>query len=130
MPIIKSAKKRVKVAKKATVRNSKTKRSLKTAVKAFHASLKSGKKSGDTLSKAQSEIDKATKKNVIHKNKAARKKSQLAKAAKASGVKPAEKKAVAAKTAPVKKTTPAKKPVAAKKSTVKKPATKKTASKK
>ncbi|MGH7240908.1 MAG: 30S ribosomal protein S20, partial [Candidatus Saccharimonadales bacterium] len=37
MPIIKSAKKRVKVAKKATIRNSKTKRSLKTALKAFTA---------------------------------------------------------------------------------------------
>jgi|GEM_PF-6764552 len=35
MPIIKSAKKRVKVAKKATIRNAKTKKSLKTAFKAF-----------------------------------------------------------------------------------------------
>jgi ribosomal protein S20 len=40
MPIIKSAKKRVKVAGKAAVRNSKTKRSLKGAVKAFHAAVK------------------------------------------------------------------------------------------
>jgi ribosomal protein S20 len=39
MPIIKSAKKRVKVANKAAVRNSKTKRSLKTAVKAFSKAL-------------------------------------------------------------------------------------------
>ncbi|HMH31173.1 MAG TPA: 30S ribosomal protein S20, partial [Methylomirabilota bacterium] len=35
MPIIKSAKKRVRTAKKATIRNSKTKRSLKTALKSF-----------------------------------------------------------------------------------------------
>jgi ribosomal protein S20 len=39
MPIIKSAKKRVKVANKAAVRNSKTKRSLKGAVKAFGRAL-------------------------------------------------------------------------------------------
>ena len=38
MPIIKSAKKRVRVARKAAVRNSKTKRSLREAWKAFAAS--------------------------------------------------------------------------------------------
>jgi len=118
MPIIKSAKKRVKVAKKAAVRNSKTKRSLKSAVKSFHASL-TGKKTGGSLSKAQSEVDKAAKKGVMHKNKAARKKSQLARAAKAAGVKPAAKK----KAAPAKKATP-------KKTTAKKPAAKKTTAKK
>ena len=85
MPIIKSAKKRVKVAGKAAVRNSKTKRSLKGAIKAFHAAVTGGKKGSKELqSKAQSTIDKAAKKGVMHKNKAARKKSQLAKAAKAS----------------------------------------------
>ena len=45
MPIIKSAKKRVKVANKAAVRNSKTKRSLKTAIKAFGKAL-TGKDAG------------------------------------------------------------------------------------
>lgn len=117
MPIIKSAKKRAKTAKKAAVRNSKTKRSLKGAVKAFHASL-TGKKSGDALKKAQSEIDKAAKKNVIHKNKAARKKSQLAKKAKAA--------AGTSKTTA--KKAPAKKP-ATKKAAPKKPAAKKTTKK-
>ena len=60
-------------------------------------------------------IDKAVKKGVIHKNKAARKKSQIAKAAKKSGAKiqPGAKKA---KKAPAK--APAKKP-AAKKTTKK-----------
>lgn len=94
MPIIKSAKKRVKVARKATVRNAKTKRSLKAAVKAFAAALTGGKKVTEAHSKAQSEIDKAAKKGVMHKNKAARKKAQLARAAK-----PAAKKAPAKKTA-------------------------------
>ena len=110
MPIIKSAKKRVKTANKAAARNSKTKRGLRSSVKAFHASLTGGKDSKKAQSKAQSNIDKAVKKGVIHKNKAARKKSQLAKAAKASG----------AKKSTAKKAT-------AKKSAAKKPATKKKA---
>jgi small subunit ribosomal protein S20 len=115
MPIIKSAKKRVRVANKAAVRNSKTKRNLKEAFKAFHKAVSGSKKDVTKLqSKAQSTVDRAVKKNVIHKNKAARKKSQAAKAAKASGV----------STKPV-----AKKP-AVKKSAAKKPVTKKTVAKK
>jgi small subunit ribosomal protein S20 len=82
MPIIKSAKKRVKVAKKAAVRNSKTKRSLKSSLKLFGAAI-----SNKTLKEAQSSIDKAAKKNVIHKNKAARLKSRAAKKAKTAGIK-------------------------------------------
>ena len=62
MPIIKSAKKRVKVAHKATVRNSKTKRSLKSAVKNFGKALEASdkKKALKALDKVQSELDKAT----------------------------------------------------------------------
>ena len=87
MPIIKSAKKRVKTAHKATVRNAKTKRSLKSAIKSFGKALSSDKKGAiKALDKAKSELDKAAKKNVIHKNKAARKKSQLAKSAKKQGL--------------------------------------------
>ncbi len=139
MPIIKSAKKRVRVAKKATVRNVRTKRTLKTALKAFHSAVTGGKKSTAAHSKAQSALDVAAKKGVMHKNKVARRKRQLAAAAKkASGVtkatpakkatttKPAAKKAAPKKTA-TKKAAPktvAKKPVA-KKAPAKKPATKK-----
>jgi len=85
MPIIKSAKKRVKVAKKATIRNAKTKKSLKTAFKAF-------KKTGTAKShkELQSSIDKAAKKNVIHKNKASRLKKRAAAQAKAKATKPAK----------------------------------------
>ena len=121
MPIIKSAKKRVKVAKKATVRNSKTKRSLKTALKAFGA-----KTDGKNHSTAQSNVDKAVKKGLIHKNKAARIKKQLAAKAKAAGAKPAAAtvKKAAAKPAATKKAAPAKKS-AAKKAPAKKPAAKK-----
>jgi small subunit ribosomal protein S20 len=118
MPIIKSAKKRVRTAEKAATRNSKTKRGLKGALKAFHKAVTGGSKESKALqSKAQSAIDTATKKGVMHKNKAARKKSQVAKAAKAAAT-GAPKKAVAKK-APAKKAAPAKKP-AAKKATAKK----------
>lgn len=111
MPIIKSAKKRVRVAKKAAIRNSKTKRSLKDAVKSFARALTTGKTVADAHAKAQSELDKAAKKGVMHKNKAARKKRQLAAAAKATGAKPAAKKAAKA---------PAKKPAAKAAKTAKK----------
>lgn len=129
MPIIKSAKKRVKVARKATTRNVKTKRGLKSALKSFHASLTSGKKTKEAHAKAQSALDKAGKKNVMHKNKVARKKKQLAAAAKKSaGVTKKASPSAAAKKTPAKKTT-AKKTVA-KKAPAKKPAAKKASTKK
>lgn len=123
MPIIKSAKKRVRVARKASVRNAKTKRSLKTALKSFQSAVTGGKKDSGAHSKAQSALAKAGKKGVMHKNKVARKQRQLAAAAKAAGVKPAAsaKKAVAKPAA--------KKAAPAKKSPAKKPAAKKTAKK-
>ena len=124
MPIIKSAKKRVKVARKAAIRNSKTKRNLKTAIKSF-----TKKPAADSHSAAQSNLDKAVKKGLMHKNKAARLKKQLAAKAKASGVKPAAaKKAAPAKPAVAKKAAPAKKPAAKKPAA--KPAAKKTTAKK
>jgi small subunit ribosomal protein S20 len=109
MPIIKSAKKRVRTANKAAARNSKTKRTLKGALKAFHRAVTGKKDTKETQSKTQSALDKAAKKGVMHKNKAARKKSQVAKAAKAAagGAKTTAKKAVAKKPA-------AKKPAAKK----------------
>ena len=133
MPIIKSAKKRVRVARKATIRNSKTKRSLRTAVKAFHAAITGGDKKivPATQSEAQSNLDKAAKKGIIHKNKASRLKSQLAAKAKAAGAAPVKKdktaktvKPAAAKPAPKATVKKAAKPVAAKKAPVKKPAAK------
>lgn len=104
MPIIKSAKKRVKIAAKANARNTRTRRDLREALKSFNDAINSGKTDAivNARNKATSAIDKATKKNVIHKNKAARKKAQLAVAAKTKGVKMAAKSAKAPKT-PVKK---------------------------
>lgn len=126
MPIIKSAKKRVKQTATATARNLRVKRTLREAVKSFTATLSGGKKAD--IDKAQSSafsaIDTAVKKNLMSKQRAARKKSQLnAAAKKASGatkattVKPAKKAAPAKTTA---KKSPAKKAAA-------KPAAKKTA---
>jgi ribosomal protein S20 len=99
MPIIKSAIKRMHQTLKRRARNVSSKRNLRTAVKAFDA-----EKSADSLSKAQSEIDKAVKKNLMSKNTAARKKAQLSKQAKDSGIKlkatPAKKAAAKKETAP------------------------------
>src|SRR5579883_3076277 len=129
MPVIKSAKKRVRVANKAAIRNRKTKRALKGAVKTFQTTLASDKKkAATTLAQAQSAIDTATKKGVIHKNKAARQKRKLAAAAKAAGTGVAKGAAKAmAKTAPAKK--PAAKNPETKKAPTKRPAAKKTAKK-
>ncbi|HEU5187328.1 MAG TPA: 30S ribosomal protein S20 [Candidatus Saccharimonadales bacterium] len=103
MPIIKSAIKQMRQAAKSRLRNSATKRTLKAAVKAFQV-----KSSPDSFKKAQSEIDKAVKKNLLSKNTAARRKAALAKVAKAAATEaPAKKKPVAKKTAakaPAKKT--------------------------
>jgi small subunit ribosomal protein S20 len=119
MPIIKSAKKRVKIATKARARNSRTKRSLREALKAFSIAIESGKAADiqKTQSEAVSALDTAVKKAIIHKNKASRQKAALSARAKAAGAKPGK--------AAVKKVTPVKK--AAPKKTVKKPAAKKTA---
>ncbi len=116
MPIIKSAKKRVKVAQKANLRNVKTKRTMREALKAFSKVLASGSPAeiSDAERKAVSAIDQAAKKAVIHKNKAARQKAALSAKAKAAGAKKTVKKAAkttAKKAAPAKKS-PAKKPAA------------------
>lgn len=127
MPIIKSAIKRMKQTAKRRERNVATKRDIKSAVKAFMA-----KPTAEGLSKAQSELDTAVKKNLLNKNTVARRKSQLSKVAKDAGVKlaakPAAKKPAAKK--PVAKKAAVTKPAAAKKPAAKKPAAKKPAAKK
>jgi len=76
MPIIKSAKKKLRQDKKRTARNETYKKNYKEAVKAVLE--KKGKDVKKTLKKAYSKIDKAAKKGIIHKNKAARLKSRVA----------------------------------------------------
>lgn len=127
MPIIKSAKKRVKTAAKANTRNTRTRRSMREAIKAFNRALESGK--APEILKVQSEavsaIDIAAKKNVIHKNKAARQKSKLSAQAKAAGVIPAK----TSQKPKSKKLKASAKKTAAKKPTIKKSPAKKTSAK-
>jgi small subunit ribosomal protein S20 len=106
MPTIKSAKKRVRVTNRATERNRGSKNNLKDALKSFVASVKGGKGTAVSHAAAQSEIDKAVKKGLIHKNKAARAKAKLARDMKASGAK--VEKSTKAKVAPVKAAAPKK----------------------
>jgi len=81
MPNIKSAKKRVKITEKKTLRNSMIKSAYKTAIKNFEEALEAGKmdEAKALFSEATKKIDQACTKGVIVKNTAARKKSTLAK---------------------------------------------------
>ena len=85
MPIIKSSKKRVRQTLKQTKRNMRLKKDIRQATQVLDAKLKSGKKTevANAQSKLYSLLDTASKKNVFHKNKAARRKAQIAKKVKA-----------------------------------------------
>lgn len=82
MPNIKSAKKRVKTDAKKRIQNKEDISSMKTAIKKTKAEAKANnkEKAMDCLKDANKKIDKAAKLGLIHKNKAARNKSKLAKA--------------------------------------------------
>lgn len=80
MPNIKSAKKRVLVIQKKTLINQMHKTALKTAIKKFEAAVES--KNVDEakvlFNEAGKKLDQSVKQGILHKNNAARKKSQLA----------------------------------------------------
>ena len=79
MPNIKSAKKRVNVAKTKTARNKARNSALKTAIKKANVAIETNAADKDILVKAAiKKIDQAAAKSLIHKNNAARKKSALA----------------------------------------------------
>ena len=80
MPNIKSAKKRVLVIEKKTLVNQMHKTALKTAVKKFEEAVenKNAEEAKVLFSDAVSKLDKGVKHGILHKNNAARKKSQLA----------------------------------------------------
>lgn len=84
MPNIKSAKKRVKVIETKTLRNKAIKSDLKTAIKKANAAVEANENVDVAVVAAIKKVDKACAKGVMHKNKAARKKSQLAKLANAA----------------------------------------------
>ena len=81
MPNIKSAKKRVKVIEKKTLRNNMIKSGYKSAVKKFETAIEAGnmEEAKTLLAEATKKIDQACPKGVIVKNTAARKKSSLSK---------------------------------------------------
>ena len=79
MANIKSAKKRVLVSEKKTLRKKILSSTTKTFVKKANAALVSGEGTTDAVRLAMKTIDKAAAKGVMHKNTAARKKSALAK---------------------------------------------------
>ena len=81
MPNIKSAKKRVKVIEKKTLRNNMIKSGCKTAIRKFEEAVQAGNidEAKVLFSEATKKIDQACAKGVIVKNTAARKKSNLSK---------------------------------------------------
>ena len=81
MPNIKSAKKRVKIIEKKTLRNNMIKSAYKTAIRKFDEAVKAGnvEEAKVLFSEATKKIDQACTKGVIVKNTAARKKSSMSK---------------------------------------------------
>ena len=79
MPNIKSAKKRVLVNETKAMQNKMLKTALKTSMKKYEAALASGDKAAaaETYKAAVKKIDQAVAKGILHKNNAARKKSQF-----------------------------------------------------
>ncbi|MCX7657751.1 MAG: 30S ribosomal protein S20 [Oscillospiraceae bacterium] len=78
MPNIKSAKKRVKVIKVKTAINKTAKSNLRTILKKAETSLQANAANASAdVALAIKTIDKAVAKGILHKNNAARKKSQL-----------------------------------------------------
>lgn len=74
MPVIKSAKKKLRQDKKRTLHNKSLENLFKKMVKEATKNP-----SEANIKKAVSAVDKAAKKNIIHKNKASRIKSSLSK---------------------------------------------------
>ncbi len=79
MPVIKSAKKMMRVAERRAAENELVRRTFKHAVKAARTEA-----NPKTLATAQGALMKAAKNNVIHKNKASRLIARLAKQQKAA----------------------------------------------
>jgi len=80
LPNIKSAAKRDQLSKLQNAKNKAQKTELKTNLKKFNAAVSEGdRNAADSAYKvAVSSVDRAASKGILHKNNAARKKSQLA----------------------------------------------------
>lgn len=81
MPHLPSSKKRLRQAGKRRKRNLAWKRKAKEAIREFKKLIEKGKKkkAEKQLRKVQEILDKEAQRGIIHKNKAARVKSQLSK---------------------------------------------------
>ncbi|MFW5891149.1 MAG: 30S ribosomal protein S20 [bacterium] len=79
MPIIKSAKKRVRTTEKKTAINRQWKDKVRDAIKEMEGLIEKGdlKAAEEKLPETKSILDKAVNKNILHKNNASRKKSRL-----------------------------------------------------
>ncbi len=82
MPNTKSANKAMRQSRRRNAINTRTKFKFKSAVKNTRTLIASAATAdaAESLKKAMSALDKAVKKNVLHKNTASRRKSRLAKA--------------------------------------------------
>ena len=84
MPNINSAKKRVKVIATKTLINKAANSELKTTLKKANAAIANNDANkAEAVRVAVKKLDQAVAKGILHKNAAARKKSQLAKKANA-----------------------------------------------
>jgi small subunit ribosomal protein S20 len=80
VPNIKSALKRVEIARIRTIKNAAAKSTLRTAIRRFEESMNTDQDTAQaSLKKVTRALDKASSKGLIHKNLAARKKSRLTK---------------------------------------------------
>jgi len=84
LPRIKSAKKRMRQTKVRTARNKTQRSQLRTAVKKVRAAS-TKTEATKALAEAASLLDRAGRKNLVHRKTAARQKSRLAKAVAAKG---------------------------------------------
>ncbi len=78
MPRIESARKRMRQARAATLRNRQSRSQLRTALKKVRAAT-SRAEAQKAYAAAARLLDRAGRKNLIHQNAAARQKSRLAK---------------------------------------------------
>jgi small subunit ribosomal protein S20 len=78
VPRIKSAKKRMRQTKTRTARNKATRSELRTAIKKVRSAATPAD-AAKAMKEAEQMIDRAGRKNIVHRNTAARTKSRLAK---------------------------------------------------
>lgn len=89
MPITSSAKKALRVATRRKERNYARRALVKSSLKAVSDAVTAGdpKKAAAAAKEAMTQVDRALKRNIVHRNTAARRKSQIALLLKRAGAK-------------------------------------------